>query len=348
MTQPKTGFNSKILIPVAIAAAMGLTSSCTSDVVIKDPKKKDVEPRHTSILVASDRHDTANGNNLMSVIQIAVNRMDVTPPSLVVLGGDYVGGIPTEEDPAQPPFSITQVRDEVRLALAPRTSELVLTYGSQDRNCTEGYNVFFSGPRLGDYYYYLWGITYAQMAFATDSIAQAAHYDGLDIEDRWGYSAEKATAAFKLWVNSLNDKAPIIVMSHMPIHATSLGDNTGGLRWLEAINEVADNHDILFLYGHNYMLEERGDYSDQYAFLISPGETINAQGDSSQGVQRRKLSFTYANAGYLTQGWSTLITFTDLDKMEIRRFNIFGQDDTTIGLTNKPNPYTAALQGKKQ
>lgn len=66
-------------------------------------------------------------------------------------------------------------------------------------------------------------------------------------------------------------------------------------------------------------------------------------------MQRRQLGFTYANAGYLKLGWSTLVTFSDTDgnglydQVQLRRFNVLGNDESFFGLTGKRNPYTLKL-----
>lgn len=200
------------------------------------------------------------------------------------------------------------------------TCDVLFTYGSHDKCCTEGYSAFFSGPHRCDGYY-IYGVSYAQMACATDTDAEKAvslsnrlrlsgakynvfddddivltksGYNGIDIADRYGKSAATASKNFLKWVDSLNDHAPIVVMSHMPLHSNR-GDNLGGLIWFEAINKAAQSHDILFLWGHNHSIEERAadptdredkKLKDKYyylltpASLLTPGDSIEIQGAS--------------------------------------------------------------------
>ena len=81
-----------------------------------------------------------------------------------------------------------------------------------------------------------------------------------------------------------------------------------------------------------------------------PGDSITVQGDSLEGTPRHELNFIYANAGYLKLGWSSLVTFTDidtddnLDYVSIRRFNILGENDSYFGSTDKKNPLVFKLQ----
>ena len=344
------------------------------------------EGNTTSLFVASDRHESGNGNNLAAAIQKVANRYGVVTPSVVLLGGDYVGSGPDAGDIGQPAFTLSDLRSEIFSSLDPNKTEVFFTYGSHDRNCTDGYSAFFSGPHRCDGYY-IYGISYAQMAYATDSLTRAAvalydeqgdnipgnnpppanndstmpmpqqpssglrAYNGIDIADPYGISAESAAARFAVWADTLSGHAPIIVMSHVPIHA-SRNDNPGGLRWFNTLSRAAQKHDIVLLFGHNHTLEERGNSSDSGMYLLAPGDSITVQGDSVQGAQRQQLTFTYANAGYLKLGWCTLITFNDTDAdghpdyLQLRRFSAIGDKATLFGSTDKPNPWLITLKAK--
>ena len=344
------------------------------------------EGNTTSLFVASDRHESGNGNNLAAAIQKVANRYGVVTPSVVLLGGDYVGSGPDAGDTGQPAFTLSDLRSEIFSSLDPNKTEVFFTYGSHDRNCTDGYSAFFSGPHRCDGYY-IYGISYAQMAYATDSLTRAAvalydeqgdnipgnnpppanndstmpmpqqpssglrAYNGIDIADPYGISAESAAARFAVWADTLSGHAPIIVMSHVPIHA-SRNDNPGGLRWFNTLSRAAQKHDIVLLFGHNHTLEERGNSSDSGMYLLAPGDSITVQGDSVQGAQRQQLTFTYANAGYLKLGWCTLITFNDTDAdghpnyLQLRRFSAIGDKATHFGSTDKPNPWLITLKAK--
>lgn len=344
------------------------------------------EGKTTSLFVASDRHEAGNGNNLAAAIQKVANRNGIVTPSVVLLGGDYVGSGPDAGDTGQPAFTLADLRSEIFSSLDPNKAEVFFTYGSHDRNCTDGYSAFFSGPYRCDGYY-IYGISYAQMAYATDSLTRAAvalydeqgdnipgnnpppanndstmpmpqqpsgglrAYNGIDIADPYGISAESASARFAAWADTLSGHDPIIVMSHVPIHA-SRNDNPGGLRWFNTLSRAAQKHDIVLLFGHNHTLEERGNSSDSGMYLLAPGDSITVQGDSVQGAQRQQLPFTYANAGYLKLGWCTLITFNDTDAdghpdyLQLRRFSAIGDKATFFGSTDKPNPWLITLKAK--
>ena len=370
---------------VAFLAAIFFTGCVKEPQYIVFPHQgAEGEPYSTSLFVATDRHEAGGGNNLAAMLQLMAANQQVVMPQMVLLGGDYVGRGPDHGTTGQPAFSVEDIRSEVFRIMDPAKTELLLTYGSHDRGCTEGYSAFFSGPHRCDGYY-VYGISYAQMVFATDSSAQAAidlyleqgddttstpppppssdsttadtvpprphgpkAYNGIDAADPFGISAETATRRFTAWVNSLDDDAPIVVMSHVPIHANR-GDNEGGMAWFDALHNAAKKHDVILLFGHNHSLEERGDDADQAVYLLVQGDSISVQGDSAIGVQHRRLNFTYANAGYLKLGFSTLITFTDsqgsgcFDKAILRRYSLDGTGIQYFGSTRHRNPYTIAL-----
>ena len=349
-------------------------------------------PRSTSLFVATDRHESGEGNNLASLLRTAVDGSRVKP-EMVILGGDYVG----HGGGGNPAFPISDLYDEIDSTLAPPFRDVVITYGSHDINCTDGYEAFFSGPRRCDGYY-VYGISFAQMIYPTDAavleaiaLYQEQHegqeagaqeqpdgerppgppagprgYNGLDIHDRYGLSAESASGNFLSWVHSLPDNNPIVVMSHVPLHANRR-DNLGATVWYQALSEAARQHDVVFLWGHNHSLEESalrqqeeendgkrppgGNLNDRYSYLLTPGERITLQGPADSLTVDGRLDFTYVNAGYLKLGYASVITFSGhargrgYDRMTIRRFAL--DPDATeegFGYTEHRNPFTMNLR----
>ena len=336
----------------------------------------------TAIFVASDRHETGNGNNLTAMLAKAAAGSS-TRPQTVLLGGDYVGG----KKDMKPVFSINDLYDEIYAVVDPLNTRVMMTYGSHDVSCMEGYDAFYSGPRRCDGYY-TYGISFAQMTFDTDSATVAAFryyqehpeeqdspmpppmpeegdgtmpippegnmpiqkgYNGIDLADRYGISAESGAQSFIQWVSTIADHDPIVVMSHVPMH-TNRGDNGGGLTWYKALATAALTHDVIVLWGHNHTMEEMGKPIDLDNYLLTAGDSIDVQGDSITGVVRCPLNFTYANAGYLKLGYASVITFTDTrrsghyDTVELRRFSLNTDDtDNQFGLTGKQNPYVIEL-----
>jgi len=357
---------------LSLLAGVLLFSACSNDTVSVDDGN--AVSHSTSLFVATDRHESGSGNNLAASLQMIVSNFDVVAPTTVLLGGDYVGG----RYDMTPVFSVNDIKAEVFRSLDSNETDLLLTYGSHDQEAVEGYGAFFSGPKREEGYY-IYGISYVQMAFATDSAVKAEielyaeqqletdsleksemkidissgkpklarGYNGIDTLDAFGRSAESATARFTAWVKTLKDHAPIVMMSHLPMHANR-EDNAGGKTWFKAIREAAKSHDIIFFYGHNHTLDEMGDTTEASRYLLVAGDSLKVQGEGS--AKKYALNFTYANAGYLKLGWSTLLTFDDVDgdrrhdRVTLRRYSLFGADDQNFGSTDKENPYVLELK----
>lgn len=330
--------------------------------------------KSTSLFVATDRHETGSGNNLTAMLQTIAQNFNTTVPTTILLGGDYVGSGPDKGDTGQPVFNVTDVKADIIKALGCDAKyDVLLTYGSHDKGASEGYSEFYSGPRACDGYY-TYGISYAQMRYATDSATRAndttyvrevyatidtiTHdtilvdtinrmevdvYDGLDLSDPFGISAESGARRFRTWVNTLSDHAPIVIMSHLPLHANRK-DNTGALTWFRAISEAAELHSVIVFFCHNHTLEEKGNVTDAYNYMLTPGERIQIQ--SADSVCDKVLNFTYGNAGYVKLGFSSLVTFSDvdndgsIDRLTICRYSVNGDNVDKFGLTGKKNPIT--------
>jgi len=350
----------------------------------KDQREDPSAKRTASLFTASDRHEMGSGNNLPSLLTAAVKQSGIKP-GVVLLGGDYVGG----GNDMTPAFPVSDLYSEVYSVLEAPTCDALFTYGSHDACCTDGYEAFFSGPRRCNGFY-IYGITYVQMASATDQDTEAAvalhdsllrsgeafsdfdeddiifeksGYSGIDIVDRYGKSAQSSSESFLKWVGSLDDNAPIVVMSHMPLHYNR-GDNYGGQIWCEVLKEAALKHDILFLWGHNHTLEEKAadlsdrddpKLADRYKYFLTPadfltpGDTMDVQCAGKGEFTPVRLNFSYANAGYIKLGYGTMITFSgdasSFTSMTLHRFAADSYDkETEIGFTGKTNPYTVSLK----
>lgn len=286
-------------------------------------------------------------NHLTEVLALVA--ADGVMPEVVLLGGDNVGdggdrSIDATGYPIGAPyFSVTAMDAQVRHVFGegPRC---LYTYGSHDIHATDSYEErFFSGPFSGSGYY-IYGITFAQMIYDTQSQADAAHYAGKDAADPNGSCAQTASHRFLTWVNSLADQRPIIVMSHVPLHANR-GDNVGAWTWTQALNAASERHDIIFLWGHNHTVEQRDSARtvERANYLKLPGDALTVQswdanGDG-QAVRKRDdarvsrtetLRFIYMNAGYITNGVGTVLTFSDKNddgewtRLAVKRYALEG------------------------
>lgn len=121
---------------------------------------------------------------------------------------------------------------------------------------------------------------------------------------------------------------PIFVMSHLPLHATTRGDNRYArliFDKLEAAGEAGLN--IIFLCGHNHS----GGY-DQYlgngAVYLPVGSSLTVVDGKSGTYTDDSISFTYMNYGYLgkisgsacTHQTMTAFEITD-DQVSVKRYD---------------------------
>ena len=284
-------------------------------------------------------------NHLTEVLQRVA--ADGIRPDVFLLGGDHVGGggagaIDATGYPFGAPFfSVRSVEAQVRYVFGDPI-QCLFTYGSHDNHCTDPYDAaFFSGPVTQEGYY-IYGITFAQMIYAADKEVVRKGYDGKDVADPNGISAQTASRHFLSWVRSLDDHLPIIIMSHVPLHAAR-GDNAGAWTWTQALNTAAQDHDILFLWGHNHSVEkdEERKAAEQSHYLKLPGERLTVQScyenETGESVlksgkdlitRRTSIRFTYMNAGYLLNGFGTVLTFSDADdrghwgRLQVRRYSL--------------------------
>ncbi len=225
----------------------------------------------SAIFTGTDLHGVATPKNLKALVQLASQNLSETAPSVFLIGGDCAGDN-TDSLVNNEIFSLSSVIDVVEKGSRSKRNRYFFTYGSHDSECTDGYSSFFSGPAALDNYY-LYGISFSQMSVAEDTLVN--QNNGLNSLDDFGKDARSASAKFLTWAKALQDHAPIVIMSHMPIHANR-GDNLGGKIWCDAINEVAQNHDIFFLYGHNHTIEH-DPYDSSHNNLFNkfeiPGDT---------------------------------------------------------------------------
>ena len=307
-----------------------------------------------SVVVATDRHDPMDGtgNNLTAVLELIANDETAIRPQAVILGGDEVGTGPDEGSNGHPAFSTADVKAEINSVFGDET-ESILTFGSHDTMAQDGYGAFLSGPKdMGAYYVY--GISYAQMVYATRAQAEEDGYAYLDAEDPNGICAEEAAAVFNSWARSLTDDKPILFISHVPMHINR-ADNLGAQIWSDTLNAAAEKHPVIAVFGHNHTTEELASESnpskDPIRYLCTPGSRIGVQGadkTADYSGSPAEIRFIYINAGYIKLGYATLLTFTDKDQdgsydsLIISRYGLDGNRD--FGNTGFRSPIELALR----
>lgn len=280
-----------------------------------------------SLLTAADIHKHKGESRLKEVFSLIAEDKEAVQPDVVLMGGDYAGGgrpprMGGKLEEWQPAYSAEELKNEIRDILG-RDVNVFLTYGSHDLNAVEGNDGFFSGPAdCGAYYIY--GIPFCQMRYAYPEQADEMDYDGADRDDLTGRCAAEGVENFLKWAESLDDRKPLFIMSHMPVHAQR-HDNLGAQIWCDALNCAAEKRSVYFFFAHNHHSEERPDAGPNYHF-IRPGEVIPVQQDNKEEARDNLIRFTYLNAGYVIKGCATLITIESDDhvpdgmKITVKRY----------------------------
>ena len=316
------------------------------------PPKEKARPLSSRIPVYDENGSLIWHNNLTDLLKLV--KADGALPQLVLIGVDFVGsGSDRSRDVTgypmgAPYFSMKSVDAQIQAVFGGKAGALY-TYGSHDANAVDEYrDAFFSGPVFcGGCHVY--GISFSQMIHDTDRQAAAGKYGGKDLADERGLSALTASELFLSWVKSLDDHLPIIVMSHVPLHAHR-GDNYGAWTWMQALNTAAEEHDVVFLWGHNHTMEGRPDSreTERANYLRLPGEKLTVQSweiddrgnetgariiTSEAGEETRELvtrtetlRFVYLNAGYIINGVGTVLSFRD-GQMTVKRYSLNDEEN---------------------
>ena len=93
---------------------------------------------------------------------------------------------------------------------------------------------------------------------------------------------------FKTDAAKLDQTKPLLIASHQPL-LDRRNDNGHAYEWATAINEVAENMDVAFFFGHNHKYDQSSDY------YYAKGSQMSVEGMTN----KLTLNFTHACAGYL-------------------------------------------------
>lgn len=234
-----------------------------------------------TIFFATDRHEESS--KLKSLLSGLAYE-----PGLVVLGGDHVNN--------QNSGSLASITSEIQ-AVYPGV-QTFFTYAAHDTNVSADSSNVYAYARTGEVYegsqYYVYAVDQNHMQSASN--------------------ASTASSTFKSWAAGADTSKVIFVMCHMPIHSRR-GDNAGGATWMNALNEVGQTHDVVFLWGHNHTGENSTDTS---VYFVARGGSLTPQGGSTGTI-----NFTYMNAGYIKNGYASLIQVNS-DAVSVNRYNTSG------------------------
>lgn len=239
-----------------------------------------------TIFFATDRHEESSKlNSLLKALAYE--------PGLVVLGGDHVNNTNSG--------SLASITNEIQ-SVYPGV-QTFYTYAAHDKNVSADSSNPYAYARTGEYYtgedYYVYAIDQDHMQSSS--------------------SASSAASNFISWASSTDSDKVIFVVCHMPIHQRR-GDNAGGATWMNALNQVGQSRDVVYLWGHNHTGENSSDTSVYY---VARGGSLTPQGGSTGTI-----NFTYMNAGYIKNGYATMALIND-DNVTFVRYNTSGSATAT-------------------
>lgn len=255
--------------------------------------------RNDTIFFGTDLHQLPN--KLTSLLK----GLDYEP-GLVVLGGDYVDN--------KNPDSLYDITSKIH-AVYPN-AQTFYTYTPNDVNVAEDGSNRFAFARTGEY---ISGEDYYVYAIDQNDMSSVA-------------SASGAADRFVAWANSADATKVIFVMCHMPIHKSS-GNNAGGSVWMNALNNVGENHDVVFLWGCNHNNETTADTSVYY---VARGGSLTPEGGNTDNI-----NFTYVNAGYIRSGNGTMAIIND-NNVTFLRYNTRGTVIANYVMERKIEDHTHA------
>ena len=103
---------------------------------------------------------------------------------------------------------------------------------------------------------------------------------------------QETLESFTTTMERLDPSKPVFIASHQPLVATSRKDNGNAYKWFEVINEAAEDHDIVFFWGHNH----KYDAAEYYCYEV--GDDMPVQNGSSS-VTEEDINFSHICTGYL-------------------------------------------------
>ena len=259
------------------------------------------------VVIAASDYQLSNSSTIMTNIMNQIKE-DYGTPYAALLGGDYDAG-----DVNTTANHIRDV-DDVISSVFPNLS-------SDNRIYIQGNHENFAGLKVdgtnlmdttGEHdtdYYGVYVINHDDFPWSTSSNPKSSQKLVQATADALGtYLDTKMAAGYS---------EPIFVISHLPLHATTRGDNYYAkliFDELEAAGEAGLN--IIFLCGHNHS----GGY-DQYlgngSFYLPVGSSLTVVNGTNSSYTDDSISFTYMNGGYLGKISGSACTHQTMSVFEI-------------------------------
>ncbi len=251
-------------------------------------------------IIFTDLH-TSNSNYKESTVQNIFGAVKNTglPFSLVVSGGDAFS---VNSDSSKYTGDTSKITGYIHNALGDGTIPVHYVWSDHDRYGTgidknSGF-VYGAGDdgiygTADDGNYYVYSLSMADIS--TDDRYSAGFHSN---------SAITATIAeFVADAAKLDQSKPLLITSHQPL-MDRRNDNGHAYEWAVAINQVAENMDVAFFFGHNHRYDVAEDY------FRGKGDSMNVCSDSSGNYKTLTLNFSHMCAGYMSPANSSSTTRT--------------------------------------
>lgn len=220
-------------------------------------------------------------------------------PNGVVICGDYTNDLNNCDHQLSPDENITELKSSIYRDLHDVKPDNVLFVQGNHDKLTDA--IAQSG--LHEFDDYLVYIVNTENDFPWKQGKKSGSYD------RVKRTADDMTACFAELIEK-GETRPVFITGHVPLHFTARtssihknGDNLYASMIFEAVNEAAQNLDIVYFTGHNHS-KGWDCYLGGSCIFKNEGDTILIPEFSSKGGTTNKfteetLNFTYLNAGYL-------------------------------------------------
>lgn len=229
-----------------------------------------------------------NFGEMLGLIQEA----GCTEPDLFLFGGDY-----GDDSGVDPTVSTELVMDQVRNVYPDVTRDnTIFVQGNHDAEDPSGEYLTLTGfYEFEDFVVYsINEDSYNAKQSGREDYAQVVQALSGDIGEKLGQMIETG------------DTRPVFVTTHVPLHHSSrrsYGDTLYSKYLFEVLNEMGQQLDIIFLFGHNHS----GKYDDYIGGAVNylpQGSSIRipVPDPEAQGMDaytEETLNFTYMNYGYV-------------------------------------------------
>ena len=157
-----------------------------------------------------------------------------------------------------------------------------------------------------------------------------------------GFTAtvRQAIINFRIAAAGMDKSKPLFITSHQPL-LHRRGDNANALAWARAINEVAEEMDVVFLHGHNHKYDVVENGINDYYYAKGSTMPVCTGEDTYEEFE---LEFTHMNTGYLApdttgstsdttrKGCVIVATITD-DSIQLNTYNASGKFTGTYSVS---------------